>query len=90
MQMTGPSSGGNNVEFVHNTGSKTAPGNCTERCAGPNPLPVMIDYPTPGGLAYGPGSFLMRFAAIGYYIGDSAADAPSRHFIALNSVQHKR
>ncbi len=75
MQMTGPASGGTNVTFVHNSGGSVSPGNCTKAvrwtesftCDDPN-------YPTPGGLPYGPGSFLMRFAAVGYYIGTSASD----------------
>ena len=82
MQMTGPSSGGTNVEFVHNTGSKTAPGNCTT-VRWTESITCDDDYPTPGGLAYGPGSFLMQFNAIAYYIGTSVPRmTPSRHFIA--------
>ena len=86
MQMTGPNSGGTNVEFVHNTGSSVSPGNCTKAirwtesfdCEDP-------DYPTPGGLSYGPGSSLMRFQAVGYYIGTSAADTAEP---ALYRVQY--
>lgn len=74
MQMTGPSSGGTNVQFVHNAGGSVSPGNCTKAVRWTESFTCDDDYPSPGGLAYGPGSFLMRFAAIGYFIGTSAAD----------------
>lgn len=73
MQMTGPTSGGTNVEFVHNTGSKTYPGNCTKAIRGGSSFDC--SNPPKDGLAYGPGSSIMRFAAVGYYIGTSAADS---------------
>ncbi len=72
MQMTGPSSGGTNIEFVHNTGGKVSPGNCTKAIRHTESF-VCGEEPKKG-LPYGPGSFLMRFAAVGYFIGTSAAD----------------
>jgi len=74
MQMTGPSSGGTNVEFVHNTGSKEYPGNCTKVIRADQSFDCS-NAPSKDGLPYGPGSFLMRFSAIGYYVGVSAADS---------------
>jgi type IV pilus assembly protein PilW len=72
MQMTGPSSGGTNIEFVHNEGGKVSPGNCTKAIRHTESF-ICGEEPKTG-LPYGPGSFLMRFAAVGYFIGTSAAD----------------
>ena len=79
MQMTGPGSGGENVQFVHNKGNKTSPGNCTKvirytesfDCNSAN-MPAKTN--VEGASYYKRGSFLMRFAAVGYYVGVSAVD----------------
>ena len=84
MQMTGPSSGGTNVNFVHNTGSKTSPGNCTKTIRADDSF-TCDDSPYPAAKAYGPGSFLMRFSAVAYYVGTSVADATEP---ALYRVQY--
>ncbi len=72
MQMTGPSSGGTNIEFVHNAGGKESPGNCTKAIR--HTESFVCGQEPKKGLPYGPGSFLMRFASVGYFIGTSAAD----------------
>jgi type IV pilus assembly protein PilW len=86
MQMTGPSSGANEV-LVHNKGDSETPGNCTKVIRWDNGSFNCDDPPgnSEKGQAYGPGSFLMRFQAIGYYIGTSVAD-PSQP--ALYRVQY--
>lgn len=58
-----------NVTVVHNTGTGT-PGNCTKFLGGNG------DCADPSGIeahTYGPGSQLVRFKAVGYYIGVSAS-----------------
>jgi type IV pilus assembly protein PilW len=72
MQMTGPSSGGTNIEFVHNEGTKESPGNCTKAIR--HTESFVCGQEPKKGLPYGPGSYLMRFASVGYFIGTSAAD----------------
>lgn len=87
MQMTGPSSGGTNIEFVHNTGASVAPGNCTKAIRSTTSFDCSD--PPAKGIPYGPGSAIMRFAAIGYYVGTSAADArqPALYRVQLSGFE---
>jgi type IV pilus assembly protein PilW len=57
--------------LTHDTGS-VSPGNCTNRLR--STTPFTCDAPPPDWQAFGPGSVVMRYRAVGYYIGTSAAD----------------
>lgn len=85
VQMTGPSSGGTNVEFVHNAGGSVSPGNCTKIIKYDSSFDCSTKPPNNacggGGksgsanCAYGPGSTMMRYVAHVYYIAPSAGDS---------------
>ena len=84
VQMSGPSSGGTNVEFVHNTGTGS-PGNCTKIIKDSNDpaYPNGFSCSSPGGAPskcggncqYSPGATIMRYVVHAYYIGKSVDDS---------------
>ncbi len=74
MQMTGPYRVAPTSSLSTMLAVRYLQGIVPRQCAGPSPLPVMMIILPPVAWLMVLGAFLMRFAAIGYFIGNSGAD----------------